>query len=197
MKNYPLLNDSAVKLPTEPYQAQKVHSLCGEHHWEIQACCTLEEIRRVRPVWEKLLRETDFCVDIEVDFDRYISVIESTAGCKPYTLLVFRDGAPRAMLIGTRGSVTIDCKLGYLEVLKPTLKCLTIIHGGYLGEFCKQTSCLVLDQLYTSLCEDQAEVVVFRHLTCNKAISDILPPAFTQDRQALANDHSGSDGLFL
>ena len=164
MKTNSLLHDNAVGISTGQCQRQKVKGPLGEHHWEIQTCCTLEEIRKVRPVWERLLRETDFCVDIEVDFDRYISVIESTEGCKPYTLLFFRDGAPQAMLIGTRGSVRVDCKLGYLEVLKPTLKCLTIIHGGYLGEFCNQTSGRLLDHLYKSLCDGQADVVVFRQL---------------------------------
>jgi hypothetical protein len=164
MKAHPLLHDSSVEIPVDRYQSQKANRPLGEHHWEIHTCRTLEQIKLVRPIWKRLRGETDFCVDIEVDFDRYISVLEFTPECEPYTLLVFRDGAPRAMLIGTKGPVTINCKLGYLKVLRVTLKCLTIIHGGYLGDFCEQTSRRLLDHLYTSLCEDQTDVVIFRQL---------------------------------
>lgn len=164
MKTYSVLHDSAVRIQTDRYQLQKVDRPLGGSQWEVYTCRTLEQISMIRPIWETLQSETKFCVDIEVDFDRYISMLESKPECEPYILLVFRNGAPRAMLIGTKGPVTLNCKLGYLKVLRPTLKCLTIIHGGYLGDFCEQTSHFLLDHLYKTLGEEQTDVVMFRQL---------------------------------
>lgn len=132
--------------------------------WRIETLCTLEQIREARPVWETLQAQTRSCMDIEADFERYVSMAETTPGCEPYTLLVFREDRVRAMLIGIRERATINCKLGYLTLLKPSLECLTIIHGGYLGTFDEQTCRQVVNYLYASIREGQADVVRFKQV---------------------------------
>jgi hypothetical protein len=129
----------------------------------IDAFCTLEQIRSIRPIWEKLQAENWSCTDIEADFERYISVID-TERCQPYVLLVYRDGAAAAMLIGVREAAAIHCKLGYMTVLKPSLRCLTITHGGYLGDFGEQTCRQVLHYLSARLHDGQFDVVRFKQV---------------------------------
>jgi CelD/BcsL family acetyltransferase involved in cellulose biosynthesis len=161
---YSVPRENTVQIKLDRDQACKVDRVMDNHHWKIHTCRSLEQIRLIRPLWETLQKETRFCVDVEVDIDRYIYMVESTPECEPYVLLAFRDNAPRAMLIGTLGPLTINSRLGYMKVLKPTLKGLTMIHGGYLGEFCEQTCRCLLDELHRSLSDKEADVVLFRQL---------------------------------
>ncbi|MHC4469046.1 MAG: hypothetical protein ACYSUZ_06760, partial [Planctomycetota bacterium] len=84
----------------------------NQQQGEIHVLRTLEQIQAIRPIWEALQSESGG--NIETDFDRYISLVESDQKYEPYILLLYNGGIPCAMLIGTRGPVRIDCQLGYL-----------------------------------------------------------------------------------
>lgn len=144
----------------------------NQQQGEIHVLRTLEQIQAIRPIWEALQSESGG--NIETDFDRYISLVESDQKYEPYILLLYNGGIPCAMLIGTRGPVRIDCQLGYLKVFRTTLCGVKITYGGYLGDFSEQTYNHLLDYLYTSISKGLADVVRFEQLPrCGRLYSGI------------------------
>jgi hypothetical protein len=164
MKAPPRPHNGTVRIEAVPRRSLKAGTLSSDRCWEVRVLSTLEQVLAIRPTWEALQAESDSRTDIEADFDRYISVVESDRTCEPYVLLLFKEGAPHAMWIGTLGPVRIWCKFGYLNILKPTLFGARITYGGYLGDFSEQTCNHLLDHLSTSLCDDGMDVVRFEQL---------------------------------
>lgn len=146
---------------------------------------TLEQIRAIRPLWQMLQAESPQPPDIETDFDRYVSVIESESECQPYTLLAYKDGAPCALLIGTRGPLSINCKIGYLKIFRPSLRGVTVHYRGYLGDFSESSCRRLLSVLETSIRDNQIDVVMFKQLSLHSPLySQVreVPPRLCRSR---------------
>ena len=68
------------------------------------------------------------------------------------------------MLIGTYGPIRIPCKLGYMQLLNPTLYGVKIMYGGYLGDWSEDIRRQMLEHLYTSLCNGNGDVARFEQV---------------------------------
>ena len=186
MKAPPVLHSDVIRAAAGCRRPPKTETLYGgDRPWGIHTCRTLEQIRAIRSVWETLKTQTCSDVDVEADFDRYVGVVESTPDCEPYTLLAFKEGKPHALLAGTRGSIKISCKFGYLNLLKPSLRGITIIYGGHLGHFDEGTCRKLLEHLYTSVRHREADVVMFKQLP----LTHPLYSSFRKEYPALCRSH--------
>lgn len=179
MKNSLRCQNTETVIETTSREAAKSNRSLHNTPYEIRMLRTLDQIRKIRPIWEKLQANASERTDIEANFDRYVSVVKTNSECEPYSLLVLEDGIPRALLIGTRGPVTISCKLGYFNVLKPCLQGITIRYGGYLGDFCERTCRHLMDYLNILLRNKQSDVVMFQQLPFHH-------PLFCQTRKSLS-----------
>lgn len=179
MKNFLRCQHTETVIETTSREAAQSNRSLRDTQYEIRVLSTLDQIGEIRPIWENLQANSLEQTDIEADFNRYVSVVETDSECEPYSLLVFEDGAPRALLIGTRGPITISCKLGYYNVLKPCLQGITIRYGGYLGDFCEQICRHLMEYLNLLLRDKQSDVVMFQQLPFHH-------PFFKQARKSLS-----------
>lgn len=143
---------------------RKSKKIASSHLCEIQLLRTRDEVSAIRPIWESLQASSDRPKNIETDFERYISILDSDPKHEPYIQLLFIKGVPRAMFIGTYSTITIPCNVGYLKVLKPSIQGVKIMYEGYLGDSSEQTCSQMLDYLYRSLRGGQVDVIRFEQL---------------------------------
>ena len=186
MKAPQVLHSNTIRAAAGCHRLPKTEGLCGGGRpWGIHTYRTLEQIRGIRPAWETLKTETCSDKDIEADFKRYVGVVESTSDCEPYTLLAFKDGKPHALLAATRVSTKIPCKLGYLNLFKPSLQGISIIYGGYLGCFDEDTCHKLLGHMYTAIRNGEADVIMFKQLPLRHP----LYTSFRKDYPMLCRSH--------
>jgi CelD/BcsL family acetyltransferase involved in cellulose biosynthesis len=161
--------------------------------WKIQTLNNIEQLEAIRPAWNKLQSECQFDPNPETDIERYISVSQTTNDHgEPYVLLLSQNDTPRAMLIGRKGPVRIKCKVGYLDILQPSLQCITVTYGGFLGVIDNEACRQILEQMLDVLRRGTADAVVFRQLRLDSHISHMaktLPPELCRSRFHKINLH--------
>jgi hypothetical protein len=93
---------------------------------ELKVLTSMSDIEPYRHLWCKLCRHRN----ADLDFFQFIL---STRSAAPYVLLV-RDGAETALVVGRIETTRLENWIGYFRVLSPRLRVLELIHGGFLGE---------------------------------------------------------------
>jgi len=110
-------------------------------------------------------RHSSFFPNPNADIDRYLSVVEPIKDTvEPYIIVLRRNGHPEAMLIGRKSSTRISCKIGYLTLLKPALRCISIGYRRFLGQLKPEVCSILIEELNHSLRNGEADVVGFNHL---------------------------------
>lgn len=146
---------------------KKPHKICSAAGWKIDIIQSFEEIETIRPVWEEMQhKQSSPPPNPNADIDRYLSVLEPIKDrVQPFIMLLRRNGYPEAMLIGRKGSTHIRCKIGYLTLLKPSLRCISIAYRGFLGQMKPEVCSILIEELNHSLRNGEADVVGFNHLS--------------------------------
>jgi Acetyltransferase (GNAT) domain len=84
------------------------------------------DVLALRDRWSQLAWE-----DIEADLDFFLTVGEHRGdGAEPYVLAVDRDGECVGMAIGRLERREVPVRVAGRAVLRPQLRCLSIVHGG-------------------------------------------------------------------
>jgi hypothetical protein len=148
----------------------KYHKTMLPDGWEVVVARNLAEVESLRHVWEKLQNEETSPVP-NADIDRFISVIEPLRDTvQPCIMLLRYNGNPKAMAIGRVERIKLNCRIGYKTLLRPTLKCLTIVYGGLIGKLTDEALSILLQELLRTLAKREADVVVFNHLKTHSPI---------------------------
>lgn len=138
--------------------------------WEVITVRTLEQVENIRPIW-KSLQAKERSPAINADVDRYLSVIKASGGDVQPHIMVFRqNGEPVAMIIGRVEKHQLKLKLGYKTLLKPTLRCLTVVYGGIIGQPANEVSALLIRELMNTLNHDEVDMVQFNHLRTDSPV---------------------------
>ncbi|MEJ2647395.1 MAG: hypothetical protein P8016_03165, partial [Sedimentisphaerales bacterium] len=102
--------------------------------WEIETATTLEEIERLRDVWQGIQLREPF-PQINADHDRFVSLLKSKGeGVQPHVMLITNYGQFMTLVSGWIITLRIDFQIGYLTLLRPRLRCFSIVYGGIIGE---------------------------------------------------------------
>ncbi len=142
----------------------KSDSVYFQDSWDVIVARNIEEIETIRPLWEEMQAKESHPV-INADIDRYISVIKASGGdAQPYIILMKQNGHPAAMVIGRVEKHTVKLRLGYKTLLSPTLRCLTVVYGGVLGQPKSDLCSLLIGELLKELQRGEAEMIYFNHL---------------------------------
>ena len=145
---------------------------------------SLEEVRSVRPIWEKV-QAREAHPRVNTDIDRYLSLIQAnTQQTQPYIILVKRNNITISLLIGYINISPIQCNLGRKTLFKPSLKKLNIVYSGLLGNADRDVCCLLIENLIQILSSREADVVFFNHLDINSELYKMLrkkPRIFCRD----------------
>lgn len=137
---------------------------------EIKIAKSIEEIEAVRDIWVRM-QSNESMPALNSDIDRYLSVVDSLEEeIQPYIIVLSCDGSPKAMVIGRVESQQITCRMGYTTILKPSLRCLSIVYGGLLGEASEQICSRLIQELNDTLRRENVDVVFFNHLRIDSRI---------------------------
>jgi hypothetical protein len=116
----------------------------------------MEELDEIRPIWQSM----QFHPNTDYDFYRLIVSVRDNV-LSPYVLLLSVDGKVEAMLIGRLENVRIDCKIGYRTLLRPRVRSITVLHGGFFGIDRPEIAQQLVDALMLALRNGDADVVCF------------------------------------
>jgi len=133
-------------------------------NWKVVVAKTFTEIEAIRPIWEQLQR-SQFMAVVSSDIDRYLSLVKPLSDdIQPYIMLLYRNSHPVAMVIGYIEARRLNCKFGYKTLFRPSLQCLSVVYGGFLGNFTEEVSTIVVQELMNNLSQRKADVVFFNNL---------------------------------
>jgi hypothetical protein len=125
---------------------------------------TVPEIEEVSDFW-KLWQQHPNC-----DFDFYQKVLQTVPGMeRPHILVAYRNDLPQAMLIGRIERSTVDFSIGYKRIVGMPVRCLTFLHGGYVGSTTAEVAAAFLKAIRSVLTEGEAGAVYFNHLRTDEA----------------------------
>jgi hypothetical protein len=132
---------------------------------------TVGEIESIRPIWEQMQRNQPYPV-INADIDRYLSVLESQKDkdIKPYVTLLKHGNHPKNMVIGRVENHQLCCRVGYKIFYRPSVRCLTIVYGGILGEQNEEVCAKIVAELQSVLRSRQVDMVYISHLKTNSLL---------------------------
>jgi len=141
---------------------------------QIHLLRSLEEARQILPVWERMHRSSS-PLNPAVHPEIYFSEMKSAgADVEPYILLPGGNGRPEAMLVGRRMRHAVSCKVGYLDLLKPSLRCIFVDYGGLLGSYSDDVCRQVIDHLGRQLRTTDVQAVIFNHLRIDSLMYRLL-----------------------
>ena len=95
----------------------------------VHAARSFEEVEALRPVWESLEGGR-----LPSDIDLFLTFLEhSTRVLRPHVVLV-EDGAAKALVVARLEDFPLAAQLGYGIGYTPTVRALTVVYGGFLGD---------------------------------------------------------------
>ena len=144
------------------YKKESDIQSCDE--WKIVVAKSFEEVEAIRDIWMQMQRSESMPA-LNTDIERYLSVVESLKETvQPYIIVLYYDSDPKAIVIGRIEKRRITCRVAYATILKPSLRCLTVVYGGILGKPSDQTSAKLLQELTNTLKQGDVDAVFFNQL---------------------------------
>lgn len=124
----------------------------------VRVARSFEEVEELRPAWELLQND-----HVTSDIDLVLTYCRHTPGVvRPHVVLVEDDGEPVALAAARLEDVQLPARLGYKVVLKPSLRTLTVVYGGLLGDAARLPA--LLDSVGRSIADERVDLVRFRML---------------------------------
>lgn len=116
-------------------------------------------IEEIRPIW------TAWQSHPNADIDFYLTILRSRPEVlRPHVLVLYRGDAPEAMLIGRIDQAPLEFKLGYKTFFKSSVRQLTLIDGGRLGNLSLQNCQFLLHAIVNSLKREDIDVAFLNNV---------------------------------
>jgi Acetyltransferase (GNAT) domain len=144
------------------------------------------EIETVSKAW----RDWQSHPNSDIDFCRTIHAIRPEI-LHPQVYAIYRDGIIDALLIGRIEEVHVGRDFGYVKVLNPKARRLTLIHAGFLGNKSTDNAELFVKEILASLRRGEADLAVVSHINTNSP----LFKAAAQTPGFMTRDHRVSTQL--
>jgi hypothetical protein len=136
----------------------------SENASTIEVVKDLGEVSALRGAWEEM------CQDPNADIDFYRTIIQSRGEVlRPHVIVLKRNGIVRSILAGRLERKEFDAELGYKKIRLASVRCLTLIHGGLLGEESEDCVADLVESVRKSLRSGEADVAWFYGLDVNSA----------------------------
>jgi len=138
--------------------------------WEAVVAKESEEIEAIRPIWEAMQR-SESCPVPNADIDRFLAVAEHQDNViGPCILLLKHDGNPKALVVGRIEKLRIKCAIGYRALFKPSVRGLSVVYGGILGERSSEVCAALIEKFMGMLARGEVDVVLLNHLATDSTI---------------------------
>jgi hypothetical protein len=159
---------------------------------EIVTIRDIEGIESIRSVWEDMQCKEPFPVP-NADINRYIAFDKSIGdGTLPHVILIKRGGNPAAMVIGRIESHRLNLRLGYKTLFGSTLRCLSVVYGGIIGQPSSELCAVIMDELMNVLRRGEADLVFLNHLRTDSPIYKLYKTTakfWSRNHSVLAEPH--------
>jgi len=135
----------------------------------VQILRGFSEIEAIRDVWTGM----QWHPNSDIDFFRM--VCESMPSLvRPHVLVVWRDGAPRSILVGRVENDRLTVRVGYSNISGPKTRSLVFVYGGLLGVPSQEECDLLVGKILSVLRRGEADRVFFNHLPTNLPLYEAL-----------------------
>lgn len=148
---------------------------------------TLEELEQLRGPWNELLGP-----QLNADPDYFVTAIRGRDDAvRPHVLLLEHAGEPRALAVGRVEEITLPCKFGYRTVYAPSVRALTVVYEGLLGDPSVEDTELVFGELRAALGRGEADVLRLRNLEVDSTLHRLA----TRTPSVLARQHTSTTSV--
>jgi CelD/BcsL family acetyltransferase involved in cellulose biosynthesis len=147
---------------------------------------SFEEVEELRPAWESLHNGR-----VTSDLDFVLTYCRHTPGVvRPHVVLVEDDGEPVALAAARLEDIRLPAKLGYKVALNSSLRALTVVYGGLLGEAARIPA--LVESVGRSIADERLDILRFRMLELGSPQHEALAervPAVRKQRFATRMPH--------
>lgn len=154
---------------------------------EVQVLQSETEIDQIQTYWRQ------WTLHPNAEVDCYKAVLDGSAtGTSPFVLVLSRNGAPDAMLVGRLENGRLALKMGYLPVLNLRVRQLVFVYGGLLGNSSRENCAKFVAAVSEKLREGIASVALFNGVQTGTPLYEAarnLPGVLMRDRVATAEIH--------
>ena len=127
----------------------------------------LNELSEIRSIWENWQSHPN------TDLDFYQTILRVRADIvRPHVMVVYGGGRPIALLAGRIEDKRVRFRAGYLTLLRPKLRLLTLPFGGFIGDATAQTAESVVREVIRSLRRGEADMAVFEPVDTRSALHE-------------------------
>ena len=155
---------------------------------QVRTARSWAELEALREPWVALQGR-----HVTTDPDIFPIVLEADErALRPHALLLERDGAPRALALARVEQLELTTRIGYRPVYSPTVRALTVVYGGVLGELDDADAALLLGELRAELAAGGADVLRLRGLEVGSplhAAATSAPPRALRERNTHRTAH--------
>lgn len=152
----------------------KSHNTYLQDGWDVTVAKNLGDIEALRPVWEQIQAKEPYPV-LNADIDRYISVVESLGQrTEPHVTVLSRRGVAEAMIVGRLQTTKLECKIGYKTLFSPSIRCLSVVYRGIIGNLTDGTARRVVQELRNILRRGDADAIFINHLRVSSPVYPLV-----------------------
>ena len=145
-----------------------------DDRWRVTVARNVQEIEAIRPVWEQL-QENELSPVPNSHIDRFMAYICAKEGsAQPYTLLFQYNNCPKAMVICRIEKNSLKCKIGYKTLFQPSLRFLSVVYGGVLGQPTDDVYRIIIKELKNVLKRGEADVIFCSRLRTDSKLYRIV-----------------------
>jgi CelD/BcsL family acetyltransferase involved in cellulose biosynthesis len=121
----------------------------------VRVARSVEEVERLRPAWQTIRWGR-----IDADLDFYLAVVRGRQNVvRPHVVVLERGGAVAGMAVARVEEQKLASSVGYRAVYRPSVRSLTLVHGGVAGADSRETAEALLHELCGELARGAADVL--------------------------------------
>jgi CelD/BcsL family acetyltransferase involved in cellulose biosynthesis len=123
--------------------------------YDVTVARTVDEVEGLRDTWEGMKWPR---ADADIDF--YLEILRARQEViRPHVMVLERNSEAEAMFVGRVEEIPLVSKIGYKVLLKPTVRSITLVHGGAVGVDGDSAAEALVAALLECLAEREADVV--------------------------------------
>jgi CelD/BcsL family acetyltransferase involved in cellulose biosynthesis len=117
---------------------------------------SVDDVERLRPAWQELRWGR---VDADIDF--FLTVVGARENVvRPHVVVLERDGAVEGMAVARVEDIRLASSVGYRAVYRPSVRSLTLVHGGIAEAGSPETAQALVRELRAALARREADLLL-------------------------------------
>jgi hypothetical protein len=140
---------------------------------------SIDQLPALEPLWTSL-RDAHGAPTPNSEPHRFAATVAALGpGVEPHVTVLGDSSNPRAMIIGRCSTRSLGCRLGYLSLPGPTLRCLDVVYGGIITDGSEPAKQAVCNHLRRALEAHDVDHVMVNHLPRRHELFDRLAGGFS------------------